>query len=95
MKTSQQTDELFPASQPVAGTSGSRLPGYESCEGAHGSLYEEVEGENPDAGGQEAAPEDGGGVEGGPLLDGEQQASYRGCKRCCHTCMGAERLVLE
>ncbi len=36
------------------------------------------------AGGQEASPEDGSAVEGGSLLDGEQQAPYGRCKGCCH-----------
>ena len=35
--------------------------------------------------GQKASPEDGGAVEGGSLLNGKQQASYRCCKRRRHT----------
>ena len=43
-----------------------------------------MEGEHAYAGGQEASPEDGSAVEGGSLLDGEQQTPYGRCKGCCH-----------
>ncbi len=43
-----------------------------------------MKGEHANAGGQESSPEDGCAVEGGSLLDGEQQAPYGRCKGCCH-----------
>lgn len=41
---------------------------------------QEVQSEYTYTGTQEASPEDRGAVEGGALLNGEQQPSYRGCK---------------
>lgn len=54
--------------------------------GLHRALDEEVEGEDADAGGQEAAPEDGVAVEARPLLHHEQQPPNGRRKRCRHSC---------
>ena len=50
------------------------------------ALRQEVEGHHARAGGEEAAPEQAQAQEGGPLLDGQQQAANRGGKGRCHTC---------
>ena len=54
-----------------------------------------MEGEDADARGQEAAPEDGGGVEGDPLLHREQQAPDGRSKRGRHACVIGESLSLK
>ena len=54
---------------------------------------QEVQGKDAYASGQEASPEDGGAVEGGALLNGEQQAPYRCCKSSCYACTAPQALL--
>ena len=52
----------------------------------HRTGDQEVQSEHAYAGRQESSPEDGRAVEGGALLNGEQQAPYWCCKSSGYTC---------